>query len=108
MGHLQKVNGLWQFNFTITLPAAEAANGSPTPLEQTILNQIQNFNGNIYSKAGTVVNPNGWSSGGNWQQGIVYTITIQAGFKPARLTKPVFTRQRTLKIPFNLKNIPMP
>ena len=108
VGHLQKVNGLWQFKLTIALPTVEAAIGRPTAMEQTILNQVLNFYGTIYSKAGTVVNPAGWPSAGNWQQGMVYTITIQAGFKPARLTVPVFTRQRVLKIPFNLKNIPMP
>ncbi len=108
VGHLQKVNGLWQFTLAIKLPAAEAAANNPTPTQQAILNQIQNFNGDIYSSAGTVLNPNGWSSMGGWQQGMVYTIPIQMGAKPARLTMPVFTRARDLKIPFDLKNIPMP
>ncbi|NNM87054.1 MAG: hypothetical protein HKL95_00875 [Phycisphaerae bacterium] len=108
VGHLQKVNGLWQFTLAIKLPAAEAAANNPTSTQQAIVNQIQNFNGDIFSSTGTVLNPNGWSSMGGWQQGMVYTIPIQMGAKPARITLPVFTRARALKIPFDLKNIPMP
>ncbi len=108
VGHLQQVNGLWQFNIAIKIPAAQAAANNPTSAQQAIINQIQNFNGSVYNKAGTVVNPNGWSSMGGWQQGMVYTIPIQMGAKPARITTPIFTRSRALKIPFDLKNIPMP
>ncbi len=108
VGHLQKFNGLWQFNITIRLPEAQAAVNTPTPTQQSIINQIQNFNGTIYNKSGTVVNPNGWSSGGNWQQQIVYTIPMQMGIKPARFTESIYTRARHFKIPFDLKNIPMP
>ncbi len=108
VGHLQKVNGLWQFTVAISLPAAEAAANNPTSTQQAIINQIQNFNGSVYNKAGTVVNPNGWSSMGGWQQGMVYTIPIQMGAKPARITMPVYTRSKNFKIPFDLQNIPMP
>ncbi len=110
-GNLGKVNGLWQFTVTVTVPTA---NGNMLdPSQQMIVNQVQNFNGfnsagPIQTAAGTVLNPNGWQANGSYQQGYVYTIPVQAGGKPAKLTMPLYTRTRMVKVPFDLKNIPMP
>ncbi len=110
-GNLRQVNGLWQFTVTITVPSS--INNTLTPAQQFIVNQLQNFNafnnsGPIRTATGTVLNPNGWQSSGSYQQGYVSTIPVQAGGKPAKLVMPVYTRTRLVKVPFDLKNIPMP
>ncbi|NNM88735.1 MAG: hypothetical protein HKL95_09480 [Phycisphaerae bacterium] len=103
VGKLRLFKGCWQFNFATKYPE-----GTMTPAEQRIVSQTGKFNGVIYSAVGTVLYSNKWSQAGNGQQGWTYTIRIERGGKPARITIPVYTRQKRLKLPFHFKDIPMP
>ena len=73
------------------------------------MNQLEQVNsGTIVTAGGRTIQTNGWGGGGGGgPQGITYNVNVMGG-KPAEFRMAVFTRRQSLRIPLNLKNIPMP
>ena len=97
--------GMWHFTYRIIQPAGAY---NPNSNRQNIMNQLDQLNSaTIITAGGRTVQTNGWSGGGGGPQGITYNVNVMGG-KPAELRMAVYTRQQSLQIPLNLKNIPMP
>jgi hypothetical protein len=98
-------NAMWQFTYTISQPPGPF---NPNSARQNIMNQLDQMNsGTILTAGGRTLQPGGWSGGGGFPQGMTYTVNVMGG-KPAEFQMNVFTRQETLQIPIDLKNLPMP
>ncbi len=96
---------MWHFTYTIIQPPGAY---NPNSNRQNIMNQLQQVNSaTITTAGGRTIQSAGWSGGGGGPQGITYSVNVTGG-KPAEIRMPVFTRQESLQIPMNLKNIPMP
>ncbi len=97
--------GGWHFAYRILQPTGAY---NPNSNLQNIMNQLGQVNSaTIISAGGRTIQANGWSGGGGGPQGMTYSVNVMGG-KPAEFRMDVFTRQQSLQIPLNLKNIPMP
>ncbi len=105
ISHRTGKTGMWHFTYRIMEPAGAY---NPNSNRQNIINQLDQLNSaTIITAAGRTVQTNGWGGGGGGPQGITYNVNVMGG-KPAEFRMAVFTRQQSLRIPLNLKNIPMP
>ena len=97
--------GMWHFTYRIIQPAG-AFNANSN--QQNIMNQLEQLNsGTVVTSGGRTIQTNSWGGGGGPPQGITYNVNVMGG-KPAEFRIAVFTRRQSLRIPLNLKNIPMP